>query len=166
MLRPGASQTYTYLSGPPALQNIAPENIRNELLRALFSARNNSIADISADRFLTMASKNETKVSDPRHLAPRDVIQLHVTSPPWETGEAGSSEPTSRTEQMRSWTVAETGRFLQEQDLAGPAELARMSGVNDVDLLEASVEQLSTEIRLTPSAARKVAAARDAFLSE
>ena len=110
---------------------IRAENIRNELFRALFSARNNSIADISADRFLTMASKNETKVSDPRHLAPRDVTQLHVTSPPWETGDAGSSEPTSRTEQMRSWTVAETGRFLQEQDLAGPTELAHMSGVND-----------------------------------
>ena len=41
-----------------------------------------------------------------------------------------------------------------------------MSGVNGADLLEASVEQLSTEISLTPFAARKVAAARDAFLSE
>ena len=113
-----------------------------------------------------MASKNETKVPDPRHSAPRNVIQLHLTSPAWETGEAGSSEHMSRTEQMRSWTVAETGRFLQEQDLAGPAELARMSGVKGVDLLEASGEQLSTEIRLTPFAASKVAAARDAFLSE
>ena len=97
---------------------------------------------------------------------PRNVIQLHLTSPAWETGEAASSERMSREEQMRSWTVADTGRFLQEQDLAGPAEVARMSGVNGADLLEASLEQLSTEIRLTPFAARKVAAARDAFLRE
>ena len=70
----------------------------------------------------------------------------------------------SRTEQMQAWTVSETGRFLQEHDLAGPAELLRVSGVNGADLLELSITELSKDVRLSPFAARKVAAARDAFL--
>ena len=95
---------------------------------------------------------------------PRNVIQLHLTSPAWETGAAASSHTMSRTEQMRSWTVAETGRFLEERDLAGPAELARVSGVNGTDLFHLSTNELSHDVRLSPLAARKVAAARDAFL--
>ena len=61
---------------------------------------------------------------------PRNVIQLHVTSPAWETGAAASSPVMSRAEQMQAWTVSETERFLQEHDLAGPSELSRVSGVN------------------------------------
>lgn len=96
---------------------------------------------------------------------PRNVIQLHLTSPAWETGDAAIAQPMNRTEQMRSWTVAETQRFLEEHDLAGPAELTRVSGVNGADLLGLSSDELSSEIRLTPFAARKVVAARDAFLN-
>ena len=95
---------------------------------------------------------------------PRNVIQLHLKSPAWETGLIASSPPLSRREQMRSWSVAETGRFLEERDLAGPAEQAQMSGVNGADLLQLSREDLSSEVRLSPFAARKVVAARDAFL--
>jgi hypothetical protein len=95
---------------------------------------------------------------------PRNVIQLHLTSPAWQTGVAASSQMMSRTEQMRSWTVAETGRFLEEHDLEGPAVLTRVSGVNGADLLQLSINELSHDIRLTPFAARKVGAARDEFL--
>ena len=49
-------------------------------------------------------------------------------------------------------------------DLAGPAELTRVSGVNGADLLQLSINELSHDIRLTPFAARKVGAARDEFL--
>ena len=58
----------------------------------------------------------------------------------------------------------ETGRFLEEHDLAGPAELTRVSGVNGADLLQLSIHELSQDIRLTPFAARKVDAAREEFL--
>ena len=60
--------------------------------------------------------------------------------------------------------IAETGRFLEEHDLAGPAELTRASGVNGADLLQLSINELSHDLRLTPFAARKVDAARDEFL--
>ena len=71
----------------------------------------------------------------------------------------------NRTEQMRSLAVAETQRFLEEHDLAGPAELTRVSGVSGADLLGLSSDELSSKIRRAPFAARKVAAARDAFLN-
>ena len=56
------------------------------------------------------------------------------------------------------------GDSLEEHDLAGPAELARVSGVNGADLVQLSINELIHDIRLSPFAARKVAAARDAFL--
>ena len=96
---------------------------------------------------------------------PRNVIQLHLSSPAWQTGVAASSQMMSRTEQMRSWTVAETGRFLEEHDLTGPAELTRVRGVNGADLLRLSMHELSHDIRLAPFAARKVDATREEFLS-
>ena len=70
----------------------------------------------------------------------------------------------SPTEQMRSWTVTESVRFLEGRDLVGPAEQARRSGMDGADLLELSKQQLCTEVLLTPLAARKVIAARDEFL--
>ena len=95
---------------------------------------------------------------------PRNVIQLYLKSPAWQTGVAASSHRVSPAEQMRSWTVEETGRFLEECDLAGPAELARMSGVNGADLIQLSTDELCRDVRLTPFAARKVFAAKEEFI--
>ena len=95
---------------------------------------------------------------------PRNVILIHLKSPAWEGGVVAHQQPRSSEEDMRSWTVAETGRFLEDQDLEGPAELFRMSGVNGIDLLQLSLSELCTDVRLTPFAARKVVAAREAFL--
>ena len=97
---------------------------------------------------------------------PRNVIQLHLASPAWDTGAGTGGTPVSPTEQMRSWTVAETVRFLEGRDLVGPAEQARRSGMSGADLLELSQQQLCTEVLLTPLAARKVVAARDEFLCD
>ena len=46
----------------------------------------------------------------------RNVIQLHLASPAWDTGAGTGGTPVSPTEQMRSWTVAETVRFLEGRD--------------------------------------------------
>ena len=51
---------------------------------------------------------------------PPNVTQLHLASPAWQTGVAASSQMMSRTEQMRSCKLGETGRFLEEHDLEGP----------------------------------------------
>ena len=95
---------------------------------------------------------------------PRNVIQLYLKSPAWQTGVAASSHRVSPAEQMRSWTVEETGRFLEECDLAGPAELARMSGVSGADLIQLSTDELCRDVWLTPFAARKVFAAKEEFI--
>ena len=48
--------------------------------------------------------------------------------------------------------------------MAGPAAALFASGVNGSDLLEVTVDVLAKEVRVTPFGARKVLAARDAFL--
>ena len=96
---------------------------------------------------------------------PRNVIQLHLTSPAWEAGADIASEPVGPTELMRAWPVMEVVRFLEGRDLTGPAELLRRSGVNGADLLQLSQQDLCTDVLLTPFAARKVVAARDEFLN-
>ena len=103
----------------------------------------------------------------PKHLGPAQqaLCYFHLTSPAWEAGVDTESQPVGRAEQMRSWTAIETVRFLEGHDLAGPAELVRRSGVNGADLLQLSEQELCTDVLLAPLAARKVAAARDAFLS-
>ena len=96
---------------------------------------------------------------------PRNVIQLRLTSPAWSTGATAETQESGPEERMRAWTVAETARFLDENDLAGPADIARASGVNGSDLLQLSLDDLIKEVRMTPFAAKKVVAARAAFLS-
>eukprot|EP00973_Karenia_brevis_P086554 12001836-Karenia_brevis.AAC.1 len=66
---------------------------------------------------------------------------------------------------MRGWTVAETVRFFKESDSEGPADTCAASGVSGADLVTLSISELVHDVRLTPFAARKVAAARDAFLA-
>ena len=89
-----------------------------------------------------------------------------LASPAGDTGAGTGGTPVSPTEQMRSWTVAETVRVLEGRDLVGPAEQARRSGMSGADLLELSQQQLCTEVLLTPLAARKVVAGRDEFLCD
>ena len=90
---------------------------------------------------------------------------MRLTSPAWEPVAAADTQETGPDEHMRTWTVAETARFLDENDLAGPAEIARASGVNGSDLLQLSLDDLIKEVRMTPFAAKKVLAARTAFLA-
>ena len=96
---------------------------------------------------------------------PRNVIQLHLEAPAWQCAVAGPQAPVLPAEQMASWTVAETARFLEERDLAGPAETTRRSGVSGEDMRRLTVQELIHDVGLTPFAARKIAAARDAFLA-
>ena len=65
---------------------------------------------------------------------------------------------------MRQWTASEVSGFLRRGDLDGPAATCWASGVHGADLLDFTWEALSDDVRLTPFAARKVLAARDAFL--
>ena len=95
---------------------------------------------------------------------PRNVIQLHLTSPAWEAGADIANQPVDRAGQMRAWTAMETVRFMEGHDLTGPAELVRKSGVNGADLLQLSQQVLCTGVLLTPFATRKVVVTRGAFL--
>ena len=94
---------------------------------------------------------------------PDNVVQLHVADPAWQTASGPALPLPTPRETVRSWTVAETVRFLQERDLEGPAHLCHASGVAGVDLMSISAEALVHDVRLTPFAAPKVIAAREIF---
>ena len=94
----------------------------------------------------------------------KNVIQLKLTSPAWETpGTAPATTPPPRAV-MSQWSVNSVMSFAHGRDLAGPAAALFANGVNGADLLEATEDLLVKDVRLTPFAARKILAARDAFL--
>ena len=87
---------------------------------------------------------------------------------PWESAAAetpaSQALPPSR-EQMAAWGVDQLADFLTTKDLRGPAEVLRASGVAGADLLAwDTATELLVDLKLTPFAARKVLATRDAFL--
>ena len=98
----------------------------------------------------------------------RNVMQLRLNGPAWESeaAETPASQdlPPSR-EQMAAWGVDQLADFLTTKDLRGPAEVLRASGVAGADLLAwDTATELQVDLKLTPFAARKVLATRDAFL--
>ena len=62
-------------------------------------------------------------------------------------------------------TCAELMCMLQKADLVGPAEILFRNGVNGQDLINMTPAVLAEELRLSPFAARKVLAARDAAIA-
>ena len=62
------------------------------------------------------------------------------------------------------WSVAEVVSFLKAKDLDGPAETLSANGVRGGDLLTMSLETMTRDLRLSAFAARRIMAARTAFL--
>ena len=96
---------------------------------------------------------------------PRNVVQLKLTAPAWRVPGAVAAPPPSPRAVMGSWNVDAVVTFAHGRDLAGPAAALFTSSVNGSDLLTLTEDVLVHEVRLTPFAARKVMAARDAFLA-
>ena len=63
------------------------------------------------------------------------------------------------------WTVAEVVSFLKSKDLAGPANVLFANGVRGEDFITMLVESFVHDLRLSEFTARRLAAARDIFLS-
>ena len=101
---------------------------------------------------------------------PRNVIQLRLTAPAWQ-----NPQPTPRAtpqsmpspgaaETMGKWGAEAVASFLEGADLAGPAAHLLKNGVDGKDLQGFDAGTLVHELRMTPFAAKKVVAAKDAFL--
>ena len=67
---------------------------------------------------------------------------------------------------MRSWRAAAVASFLEDEDLAGPAATLFANRVNGVDLEVLTADELTSSLRLTSFAARKILQARDKFLQQ
>jgi len=98
----------------------------------------------------------------------RNVLQLHLDGPAWESEAAeppAAQDLSPPREQMASWGVDQLAEFFTSKDLRGSAEALRVSGVAGADLLAwDTASELQADLKLTPFAARKVLATRDAFL--
>lgn len=95
---------------------------------------------------------------------PRNVVTLWLTEDVRQ-GVAIPPQPSAR-EAMAAWTVQELTTFLNSKDLLGPAAHLADNGVNGHDLLDMTLDTLTTDLRCTPFASRKVLRARDAFLED
>jgi hypothetical protein len=60
--------------------------------------------------------------------------------------------------------VEETVSFLRGCDLEGPAATCYTSAVAGADLVRITQEELISDVKLTPFAAKKIVNARDRFL--
>ena len=98
---------------------------------------------------------------------PRNVLQLHLTEPSWESDDAQPVGPIlTPQEKMASWTVDELARFLADEDLQGPSEVVRKAGVSGKDFLSwGAPAELQSDLHLAPFTAKKLLATRDAYLS-
>lgn len=98
----------------------------------------------------------------------RNVLLLHLTEPAWDGGHGTKrSAPMDPKETMAAWTVDALAKFLESEDLHGPAAAFRTSGVSGSDFLAwTDANSLATDLRLTPFAARKLLACRAKFLED
>lgn len=96
----------------------------------------------------------------------KNVLQLHLTEPAWETSSPDASlAPRGPRDTLKEWTVDELATFLEGEDLRGPAAALRTAGVNGSDFLSWTNESdMANDLRLTPFAARKLLACREKFL--
>ncbi len=100
---------------------------------------------------------------------PRNVLVLRLTEPAWVDQRSQATMQTmpaeTREVMMRRWLVKDVSSFLDKADLKGPAAVLYANGVSGKDLAELGVDSLVAELRLSAFAARKIIAARDAFLA-
>ena len=66
---------------------------------------------------------------------------------------------------MAAWSVNELARFLEERDLAGLAKHLAAQGVNGSDFAALTFDEFVGDVRVTPFAAKKLVATREAFLN-
>ena len=118
---------------------------------------------------MDLSAKNLKLLETDHWLADkRNVLQLHLSEPAWQTQQAAAAAIPKKTplQTMRQWGAADVARFLEDADLAGPAGTLFTSGVNGVDLEIMTDTKLMSELRLTSFAANKVVRARDIFLQK
>ena len=100
---------------------------------------------------------------------PRNVLVLRLTEPAWvDHNSQATMQPMpaeTREVMMRRWLVKDVSSFLEKADLKAPAAVLYANGVSGKDLVEFGVDSLVAELRLSAFAARKIIAARDAFLA-
>ena len=91
---------------------------------------------------------------------------LRLAEPSWVTTSSPSVAPSlPPRDVMRSWSVSDLSRFLEERDLVGPAGIFAKQGVNGTDFHDVAAEEFVNDLRVTPFVAKKLASVRSSFLN-
>ena len=98
---------------------------------------------------------------------PRNVLQLHLDQPAWDTQDAEVMGPVlSPREKMASWSVDDLADFLIAEDMRGPAQILQSAAVSGADFLQwQDAATLQNDLRLLPFVAAKLLVRRDDFLA-
>ena len=96
----------------------------------------------------------------------RNVVQIHLTQATYGQVGHGAVTVPSPQERMRLWSVRAVGSFFKGADLEGPANTFFAHGVAGVDFLDISQETLVNDFRMSAFAAKKVLAARAAYIQQ
>ena len=108
-------------------------------------------------------------VSDHWLADPRNVLVLRLAEPPWveQRSQATMQNVPAETREvtMRRWLAKVVSSFLETADLEGPEATLYANGVSGKELYEFGVHGLVADLRLSVFAARKIIAARGAFLA-
>ena len=118
----------------------------------------------------TAASNLELLDTDKWLSDRRNILPLRLAEPAWQDASIPAPSgpapaPLSKYDEVANMTCAELMCMLQKADLVGPAEILFRNGVNGQDLINMTPAVLAEELRLSPFAARKVLAARDAAIA-
>ena len=98
----------------------------------------------------------------------RNVLCLELVAPAFIPIGAAATvlPPTSRADTLAAWSVHEVAVFYEGRDAVGVAKVFQQNAVNGSDLASfATWQALKAELCMTPFAAKKALALRDAFLS-
>ena len=113
--------------------------------------------DLSADNMHLLQSDHW--LSDPRNI-----IQLHLKRPAYDSEAEVSDNDMSALSRMQTWSVRNVVSFLKSADLEGPAAAFWTHGVNGIDFASIDEATLCDDLRLSRFTARKVLAARASYL--
>ena len=99
---------------------------------------------------------------------PKNCLVLHLAQPaygPEHTPMDALDHPAAtRTDTMRTWSVAALARFVAKADMEVPAQQLAALGVSGDDFVDATISALQNDMRMSPFTSKKLLRIRDAYL--
>ena len=163
VLLDGVNDALTLKSNREVLQGV-PKKCRGGRSNTMMYSYPYTLCRRAVVATMDLSARNLELFSTDHWLSnPANCKVLQLTAPVWERP-GSPAQPLSKTEQLGLWTCQELRDYLSAHDLVGLAAHLYGQSVNGADFLHLREAQFVDELRCTPFAARKLLAARTAFL--